>query len=218
MYKSTTVYEKNSKFIFMSTSNQICLTRNIHLLHQGNHGLLGYLYFKDIVPKRMYIWISKFLVPENIYNVDIQAYINKQFIKSCSELYIYKNNDNIENLDCNVFKSNVSVGYCDIDNNDNQVNLQKKKYNELLASDYGSIDVWKEQTTEVSSINNRYANKVPVWQKNMNIRNYDLENQGYGNTTESASLDNFISGYGDDMDKLIKLKNEKYISDNSKLF
>lgn len=208
--RSVLVHTKSDKQVFMSISNQICVTRKILLLHQGNSGMLQYLYFKGIVPNRMAQWISTYNVPENLYQIDMLAYLNKQFIKSASELYIFNNK-----MDSNVYRNSVTLGSC-AGERDDDVMLKTKKYSELMAADYNLLDIWAEQTVEVSDINMRNRNQIPVWQKSMNIRNYDRSNQGFAsNTPNAASLENPVCGYPDVMDLLKKMKDDKYAKDNN---
>lgn len=211
----TTVYEKRDVVVFLSINNQIVVTRQIHLMHKANHGMLDYLYFKSIIPKYMEKWISKHSMPANLYSIDIITYFNKKFIKDAFELYTFKSNDKIENLvDTNVYKVENTFGHC-MGESDDQVILQTKKYGELLASDYGSIDVWHNQTTEVTNAQRRNKNMMPIWQKSMNTRHYDRNNEGYASGIEHSSVNTFVSGYGDDMEMLQKMKLDRYQYDTS---
>jgi len=187
----------------MSIANQICVTKQIYQLHKNNTGTLDYLYFKSVVPTRMSEWLLNYNGPLES-NESIVFYLNKLFIKSCFELYTYKTDTNIAAaLDTNVYRSEMTMGTCD--DNDNIITVTKK-YNDLLASDYGSIDVWALQTTEVSTANARNKNMVPIYQKSMNVRKYDKDNQGYRSTLEHASLNTNLNGYGTDMASLIAKK------------
>lgn len=200
---ATNIYVKPVKFVFMSISNQICVTKQIYQLHKNNTGTLDYLYFKSLVPLRMSDWLLNYSGPTES-NESIVFYLNKLFIKSCFDLYTYKTTANISAaLDTNVYRSEMTMGTCD--DNDNVITVTKK-YNDLLASDYGSIDVWALQTTEISTANARNKNMIPIYQKSMNVRNYDKSNQGYHATPEHASLNTNLNGYGTDMANLIAKK------------
>lgn len=205
--KATNVYTKPYRFVFMNISNQIHITKQVYQLHKNNMGNLNYLYFKSIVPVRMSDWLLMYDGPSES-NESIVYYLNKLFIKSCFDLYTYKTNANIATaLDTNVYRAELTLGVCD---EHDKITTVTKKYNNLLASDYGSIDVWALQTTDISTANSRNKNMIPIYQKSMNIRNYDKNNEGYHTTTENASLNTNISGYGDDMKNLIDKKINLY--------
>lgn len=201
-------YEKNNKDVFMYESNIINITKEIYILHRNNGGKLNYLYFKEIIPKKMFNWIKRIEVPHSDNYIN---YLNKNFIKAHYNLYEYKSvasepDKNSKFTEYSVYRSNAV--FCDVDLDSDKTITTQKKYNELLASDYNSIDVWKEQTTEMPLWN---SNKIPFWQKTMNMRNYDRGNEGY-NDIEESSLENRLVGYGNN-DILYK---NKLASDKSK--
>jgi hypothetical protein len=69
----------------------------------------------------------------------------------------------------------------------------EKKMSELQAEDYGTIDVWAVQEVSISNDVMRYNNRIPVWQRSMNIRHYDRSNEGLAQRDSSrASLENFV--------------------------
>lgn len=206
--KPTQIYKIDDKYVFMSIKNKLYVTKQIYMMHKKNGGILDYLYFKSMVPVIMYSWISKAYIPKGKSTMDVLDYLNKQFIKENYSLYELKVADKIVPLvDTNVYKTRTTMGVCDEDDN---VHIYTKKYGDLLASDYGSIDVWTEQTTEFTPANMRYGNKIPIWQKNMNIRNYDRNNEGYHSTRSRASLNNRIAGYGNDFSNLQQQKLDLY--------
>jgi predicted unusual protein kinase regulating ubiquinone biosynthesis (AarF/ABC1/UbiB family) len=78
-----------------------------------------------------------------------------------------------------------------------------KRYDEMTATDYQTIDVWKHQETVVSNALFRYGNRIPQWQKSMQKRPYDRSNDGYHQAnSDRASLENQIHGY--DMSNIIR--------------
>lgn len=210
---ATNIFGKPFKIVFMSINNQIYVTKNIYLLHKNNSGTLDYLYFRSIVPHRMSNWIENYSGPTES-NENIVDFLNKIFIRKCSDLFEYQTTQNIDvsALDSNVYRAELTLGTCDGDDN---IVTTTKKYNNLMAADYQNIDVWAEQTTEVSFDRNKYRNQVPVWQKSMNKRFYDKSNQGYHNTANGASLDTPVNGYGNAMDALIQKKEELLKKNNT---
>lgn len=208
---ATPIYSKSLSSIFISTYNQMSITKQIYTLHKNNYGKLDYLYFKSIVPSLMATWFNKYDGPIASTG-DIILYLNKVFIKDNSILYEYQTTQNIPiAIDSNVYRSSLVIVECDDDDN---VVINEKKYSQLLASDYGSIDVWAPQTTEISTTTLRNKNKIPLIQRSMNLRFYDKANEGYSTTIDRASLDTNLSGYSSAMTDLIKKKEALYKRDN----
>lgn len=206
--RPTDIYDRSPLHSFMTVSNQMYITKQIYQLHRSNSGFLNYLHFKTILPEKMWKWITKFNIPRTSYNMDTLVYLNKTFIKQHSDLYEFKARDEIEVLvDTNVYKNETTIGYCD---DDYDIHTTKKKYSDLMAADYGSIDVWKPISTEVTNADLRMRNQVPIWQKSMNKRHYDSANQGYHSTSERASLNTPVSGYGNDFSQLFEMKDKLY--------
>jgi hypothetical protein len=215
--KATKIYDKSAEDIFMSEENIRKISKEVFLLHQSNGGKLHYLYFRRILPNIMFNWINNRRNPIS-NNMDIITYLNKLFITKHDNLYTYKTNSLINDqplIDSNVYRVDTTLGMT-ID--DNIVPIRKKG-KELLASDYQLIDVWKEQTTEVSSASSRNGNKIPVWQRSMNIRNYDRSGEGYAAIdSNEASLDNHSRGYGSAFTDLIKKNQDLYKKNNTTNF
>jgi hypothetical protein len=220
----TNIMHKNYKDIFMGVSNQREVVKSIYNIHKFNGGILNYLYFKGIVPHLMYKWVSDFDVNHYQYNADIIEYMNKEFIKQNPSLYELKiKDDSLElrnapyvqtdkkiKLDANVYRNTASLGFVDDCGN---VQIAEKRFNNLLACDYNLIDVWAPQTTEYTNANMRLGNKIPIWQKSMNIRHYERDANGFRASRNDSSLGVPIRGYGGDfndmIDQKIKLTNEQ---------
>jgi hypothetical protein len=195
--------------MFMSKSNQIHVTKQIYLAHKNNHGVLGYLHFKTIVPNRMYFWISN----KNLNNdpnidkfIDIISFLNKLFIRDNSDLYEFKPPGQEIVPEKNVYRSQATFAF-HLDNGDTQT--FSKKYQDLTAEDIRNIDVWAPVNTDISNMNKRYKNEIPSWQKSMNVRNYSRDNDGLRSNCDRSSLNNMISGYGSDMKMLHNLKDQQ---------
>lgn len=207
--KPTKICRKNDINMFMSRSNQIHVTKQIYLAHKNNHGILGYLYFKTIVPSRMYFWVSN----KNLENnpdidkfIDIVTFLNKLFIKDNSDLFEFKAPGEDIMAEQNVYKAEATFAY-HLDNGSTYA--ISKKFQDLTAEDIRNIDVWAPQTTDISNINKRYRNEIPAWQKSMNVRNYSRENEGLRTTANRSSLNNILNGYGDDMKMLQNMKTQQ---------
>ena len=208
---ATNIHVKDTYNIFMSIDNQLYNIKKIYLLHKQNSGNLIYLYFRMVVPLKMSKWVEKY---KNTYVTSLYmlAYLNHNFIKSCFDLYEYKSNTGelLAPIVPNVYRSTASLG----EYNNGAVNITEKKYGDLMANDYGSVDVWAEQTTEVNLADDRHKNLARI-QKSMSTRSYDRENEGYRATVNHSSLYNITNGYKFDMNDLTAKKLEKYQKNNS---
>lgn len=209
--QSTVIHRKSNALSFMNLTNQRFLTKKIYLTHKSNNGIAPYLYFKEKVPLRMRDWINKKEI--NSYNhlilgsIDTLEYLNKIFISDNHDLHAVSGSEYLPS-DSNVYQNQLVISYPNEFNED--ITILKKKPNELLAEDYRNIDVWSEQTTETINKNYRYKNTIPFWQRTMNIRHYDRNNQGYHHADSNrASLDTPVYGYGNDIKKLYKLIDTK---------
>lgn len=192
------IQKKDKSNIFTSTLNQIVLTKSIYQLHKKNGGVLQYTHFRTTLPEKIKEWAVKFDVDDSeIY------YYNKKFIKDHMSLYTFKT------IDANVYRLNMPLS----NEKNNVLVTETKKYGEMLAQDYNSIDVWEEVSTEVANIDSRYNNAIPVWQKSMNTRNYSRENEGFS-SNERSSLGNIIGGYGSDFSNFVAMKESLYKKNN----
>lgn len=212
---ATPITQLGDKAAFMGIQNQMLVTKHLYQMHRHNHGQLGYLYFKSAVPRRMREWISAYCVPLNDNNVDMIAYLDKTFIRSCYEMYTYKSMDVgfAEPIDTNVHRSTVTFGTTTNDS-DTDFIISTKKYGEMMPEDYGQIDVWQPISVEITTEQATRKNVNNIWQRNMNHRHYDTDNQGYATSAKRASLDSNIYGYGNAMQELIAKKDVQYKKDS----
>ena len=206
----TELLKRSNYDIFMSNENIINISKQIYILHKNNRGLNGYLYFKDIIPKRMYKWaihnnINKYSDVSSLNSiVDV---INKKFIHDNYDLYDPKTNDSVAIPDSNVFKSSATLSSVD----DNKVLTEEKKYSEFMADDYGKLDVWQETAININNEDIfRYKNKIPLWQSSMSTRHYDRSNEGLRTSSDRSSLGNLVRGNKYDMESLAKLSDHVY--------
>lgn len=127
---------------------------------------------------------------EYVYNDPsiILSFLNKVFLTKHEYLINKKNS--------NVFRVNDVVS--------DQCGISKlKKYEEMTADEYKTLDIWKSQQLYTNNKRYRYENKIPIWQKSMNIRHYDKNNDGlHSADSNRSSLNTQIRGY--DMSNIIK--------------
>ena len=118
-------------------------------------------------------------------------FLNKKFLTDNGCLFDIANVNSL-----NVFQITNKV-------TDNCNRNYNKKFDEMLAVDYHTIDLHQYYETMTYNKNYRYKNSIPVWQRSMSTRNYDRENDGLRDANpDRASLENQIHGY--DMSNIIK--------------
>lgn len=163
---------------------------------------------QDQIPIKMYEWAKTNSINdyEDLYdNIFMRLnYLNKQFLLDNGDLF-----DLIGKESINVFqiKNDKVTDRCG--------NISEKKYDEMLASDYHTLDLHKPLDIFRTNGNFRYANNIPIWQKSMNTRHYDRCNDGLHTAfAERASLNNQIHGY--DMSEIYKgsVNYENYYYEN----
>ena len=110
-----------------------------------------------------------------------------------NHVFLYKTNS----TSVNVYNVKAAVS-------DSCGNNSVKKYTEMTAEEYGTLDVWQHNEASVFSEILRYGNNVPIWQKSMQTRHYDVNNEGFatGDDSDRSSLENQIHGY--DLSSIIK--------------
>ncbi len=143
---------------------------------------------QQIIPGRMRLWAKQNDINdyEDMFN-DAMAtlrYLNQKFLKDNGDLYDARGCHAL-----NVFQNKGQVS-------DECGNTSLKKYDEMLATDYHTIDLWRPQITTQENSMFRYKNEIPIWQKSMNRRHYSKENDGlHAAIPERASLDMQLRGY-----------------------
>ena len=193
------VYNKydfsNHQKLFLNKHNIKNMTYLILSLSHRNNSTIPKDIVRENIPIVMKEWSKK--LPVNNFNsasgnrILTLEYINKQFLSDNCNLY---NKNAIRAL--NIFKMSDIV-------TDKYNNAQVKKYDEMTASDYHTLNVWRPQRTYAADSQSRYCNKTPIWQKSMNIRQYDKTNDGLQTAIpERASLNSQVHGY--DMSNIIK--------------
>ena len=120
-------------------------------------------------------------------------YLNKSFLEDYGHLFDIFNKESV-----NVFqiKSDKITDKCG--------KIHEKKYDEMLAQDYHTIDMHQPLNISRKNDNFRYNNAIPVWQKSMNTRHYDKNNIDglHSSDPERASINGISKGY--DMTEIYK--------------
>lgn len=152
---------------------------------------------KEQMPKIMYKWAvsNKVNNATEIANDITQTleFLNKRFLNDHRNIYNNQNPDVI-----NVFRSNDTV-------TDECGNETIKRYDEMLATDYHTLNLWDDESRNIFTNNGalRDCNRIPVWQTSMAYRPYDLSNDGLRVASSNrASLETPIYKY--DMTNIIK--------------
>lgn len=179
--------------IFLSKKNiynMIYYIIALNKLNKTDHDIL-----QNSIPIKMQEWADKNSINDfedltnNIFTK--LTFLNKKFLTENGHLFDLSGSHSI-----NVFhiKSDTVTDRCG--------KLSNKKYDEMLAQDYHTIDVHQSMDIFKSNANFRYDND-PKWEKNLNTRHYDRSNDGlHTSSYERASLNNQIHGY--DMSEIYK--------------
>ena len=108
----------------------------------------------------------------------------------------------------NVYNTSVTIGHY-LDDDTNKILTTRKQYKDLTAEDIKNVDVWAPVTVEANYSQYRYQNQIPIWQRSMNIRHNDRDNEGFRHKdSDRASLNNQIHGYN--MEEIYKASIDDY--------
>lgn len=176
--------------VFKSKPNQLMLARNLYNISKHNGGRSNLQTFINLIPRVQKEFcrtrdLSQYDMAESSATgqkdwVLILKAINNAFIKQCYNL-----------LKWNHFvpsRESAMVGPTD--------DRKMKKFTDLLAHDYGTIDVWED--VDQNRDNSRYwlDNKIPIWRASIHSRPYDRHNEGLrDNNPDRASLEVFQRGF-----------------------
>jgi len=188
-------YPATNKQMFLSDRNVYILAKFIIAMNIKNNTKTPQKILERKIPAIMTKWATETHIndyedlTDNI--LETLSFLNQSFLKDHPELY--------NRADCsgiNVFRITGRT----TDRCNNQAN---KKFDNMFAHDYHTVDWWHSQKTFTNDKQKRYNNAIPIWQKSMNTRHYDLSNDGLHDAVpERASLNNQIHGY--DMSNIIK--------------
>ncbi|NDB85391.1 MAG: hypothetical protein EB127_22215, partial [Alphaproteobacteria bacterium] len=122
----------------------------------------------------------------------------------------------------NYFKWNVYNPFHDLVEVSNPAsgNRYLKKGSEMTPDDYGTLDLWRNQITQVSNKNFRNNNKIPAYQAGLHTRNYDRGNEGLKYDEDQSSMENHIHGYDIDTQSTViadKINDAWMINENQKI-
>ena len=117
--------------------------------------------------------------------------MNNQFIKENRHLY--------RGRDMNIFGKGASV----LDYSAGVPILVKKKYKDFMPNDIRNMDVWQPIHIGTQDSKQRYNNRIPSWQRTMNIRNIDRDPSTYNvNLADRESIEQPTRGF--DMSRILK--------------
>jgi hypothetical protein len=183
--------------LFIAKDNVNLLVHNLYNIYQQNGGKGSKQKFRDLIPKLM----NKFIHENDLSGyeaaeaqatginnyVTVLKTINNDFMSECYKYFRWNS--------YNPFQDNVEVGPV-------ESRVLKKSY-ELTADDHGTLDLWREQFTQVLNRNFRNNNKIPVYRTGIHTRHYDRSNEGLlFNNPDRASLETPVRGY--DMSQIHK--------------
>lgn len=201
-----TIVPLDIKEIFLSNKNTNLLLYGLYDVYTQNGGKSSQLKFEQLLR----LLQRKFVKKNDLYSycsaewqatgynnyVEALKAINNDFTKDTYKYFKW-------NL-YNPFKDDIEVGPSD--------DRRKIKSAEIMPEDFGTLDLWREQFSQVLNRQFRNGNRIPVHQTSIHTRNYDRGNEGLrdGNS-DRASLETPIYGY--DMDR-VKLQIDNYKSDS----
>lgn len=172
--------------LFLSAKNQTHLIQYIISQNIKNQTGNDLTQLEKLIPIMMKEWVAiqnlddfEYLFDNNLLTL---AFINNKFLVNNGCVFQREKNTN-------VFHTKALV-------TDPCGNSTMKKYNEMTADDYKTIDVWKPQQLYTYDKRNRYGNNFEAWRKHALIRHLDRSNDGLHDAIpERASLNNQLHGY-----------------------
>ena len=181
--------ELSNTDIFLSKKNVHYMTYFLIAMNKRNMTGTKPAELAPLIPSMMIQWANTQNLNdfEYVYN-DILlrlSFLNKKFITNHACVY-----DKSNKASMNVFRvmDTVTVDACG--------NEETKKYSEMTADDYRNMDVWQSNQEYTYNKRNRYNNAIPMWQKSMNIRHYEMESDGlHTSNPDRSSLDSQLRGY-----------------------
>ena len=192
------------KDLFMCESNQNMVKNGLYTIYQQNGGKQSRAVFNNFAKQlankfaaqndlNAYETAEAQATGFNNYAEALRA-INNAFNKVCYGYFAWNT--------ANPFKDRVEVGPSDH-------RVLKKGY-ALNHTDHGTLELWREQFTQVLNSQFRDNNRIPVHRQSIHTRHYDTGNEGlkYGDPDRS-SLETPVMGYDmsqiyDNLDKYSK--------------
>ena len=204
-----------NKVIFLTQENINNVVASVYSIHT-QYGLLYPIeYFSQNIPKLMRKWaIEKNINSFENLNTSVDNFlttldfINKLFIKDHLHMFIENSSYGNYLFEEKIKYAPVQVG--SINEFDNTI--QTKELSDLLASDYNSIDVWKN--IEIDRWNNNYRdrNKIGMDKISRHVRDYDKREQdGMRATVKNSSRENnHQRGFGIAYEEFVNNVTNKY--------
>jgi hypothetical protein len=192
---------------FMSKSNGAFLIKALYRMTNAEREIGDIQITPTEISKHIYKMMKKFAdkFRLNTWNditsrnqSETMTAINTKFLK-LNQFYFTQKDRGAGNLkpDVNVFRKSAPTGTYDPEFNISK--RKQKRYVDMLASDYGSLDLWKPQNVYTSTEDRRtndpiFKRGVPSWRLHAARRNVDtgVDNQA---TADRASLVVPIRGY-----------------------
>lgn len=178
------------EIVFRSVSNQQFLTMSLYKTYKHNGGRASIDMFTKLIPVAQRTFcqrndISRYEMAEQQASeerdwAELLRVLNNDFLKFCYNLLQWNN--------FNPFRERAMVGPSD--------DRRSKKYNELLAHDIPTIDVYADVQIERKNSQYWLENKFPVWRTHQNTRHFDYDGGGYRNgDRDRASLETIDRGF-----------------------
>lgn len=185
-----TVIKINLEELFMSEANQNLLRCNLYTIYQQNGGKQLRSAFNKFIKQlstrfirdnnlNAYETVEAQATGFNNYTEALRA-INNDYHKVCYKFFSWNT--------ANPFQDRVEVGPSD--------HRVLKKGHDLSHEDHGTLEVWREQFTQVLNAKFRDNNRIPLHRQSAHTRHYDHSNEGlHYNDPDRASLETPIYGY-----------------------
>jgi hypothetical protein len=185
------------KDLFLSESNQKMLNNGLYNIYRQNGGKQSrdklFVFLKQLSNKftadndlNSYETAEAQTTGYNNYAECLRA-INNDYHKVVYRYFSWNT--------ANPFKDRVEVGPHDF-------RVLKKGY-DLSHEDHGTLELWREQFTQVLNSQFRDNNRIPVYRQSIHTRHYDRGNEGLQqNDPDRSSLETPVYGY--DMSQIYK--------------
>jgi hypothetical protein len=177
--------------LFLAHDNVNLLCVDLYKVYQQNGGQSSRDKFRDLV----LLLQHKFIKSNNLHLYTTAEWAGTGLINYVEVLRSI--NEEFNKLVFDYFKWDVYNPFHDLAEVSDLASGKRylKKGSELTPDDYGTLDLWRNQITQVSNKNFRNCNKIPVYQAGLHTRNYDRDNEGLKYVADQSSKDNHIHGY-----------------------
>lgn len=176
--------------LFLSESNTKPLQRSLHTIYQQNGGKASYNKFKHLVV----LLQKKFVRENNLHDYDT-AESQATGVRNYVDILRTINND-FHKLVYRYFRWNAYNPFADdieVGPRDDRV---LKKSSEIMPEDFGTLELWREQFTQVLNRQFRDQNRIPVYRTSLHTRHLDRSNDGLReDDPDRASLNTQVRGY-----------------------